>query len=120
MRRFSVAGRNSFETMYFNEFYSTRQGMLHLRHQLRPFLISEKFQPELVFISRHAIGDFEDQEKHQNVSFNTLEHGYSEAGLELNKLLAGFGLSFAYRYGAYHLPSFKENFSFKFTLQLQL
>ncbi len=120
MRRFSVAGRNSFETMYFNEFYSTRQGMLHVRHQLRPFLISKNFQPELVFISRHAIGDFDDQERHQNVSFNTLEHGYSEAGLELNKLLAGFGLSFAYRYGAYHLPGFKENFSFKFTLQLQL
>lgn len=119
-RRFSVAGRNSFETMYFNEFYSTSQAMLHVRHQLRPFQISEKFQPELVFISRHAIGNFEDPEKHQNVSFNTLEHGYSEAGLELNKLFAGFGLSTAYRYGAYHLPSFKENFSFKFTLQLQL
>ncbi|GGG36685.1 hypothetical protein GCM10011532_20460 [Christiangramia forsetii] len=119
-RRFSVAGRNSFETMYFNEFYSTSQAMLHARHQLRPFRISESFQPELVFISRHAIGDFEDPEKHQNVSFNTLEHGYSEAGLELNKLLGGFGLSAAYRYGAYHLPTFKENFSFKFTLQLQL
>ncbi|MDR5589279.1 DUF5686 family protein [Christiangramia sp. SM2212] len=119
-RRFSVAGRNSFETMYFNEFYSTSQAMLHVRHQLRPFKISNSFQPELVFISRHAIGDFEDPEKHQNVSFNTLEHGYSEAGLELNKLFAGFGLSTAYRYGAYHLPTFKENFSFKFTLQLQL
>jgi len=119
-RRFSVAGRNSFETMYFNEFYSTSQAMLHIRHQLRPFHISPGFKPELVFISRHAIGDFEDTEKHQNVSFNTLEHGFSEAGMELNKLLGGFGLSAAYRYGAYHLPSFKENFSFKFTLQLQL
>ena len=119
-RRFSVAGRNSFETMYFNEFYSTSQAMLHVRHQLRPLLISKNFQPELVFISRYAIGDFEAPEKHQNVSFNTLEHGYSEAGLELNKIFAGFGLSAAYRYGAYHLPTFKENFSFKFTLQLQL
>ncbi|MCB7482317.1 DUF5686 family protein [Christiangramia sediminis] len=119
-RRFSVAGRNSFETMYFNEFYSTSQAMLHVRHQLRPLLISKNFQPELVFISRYAIGDFEDPEKHQNVSFNTLEHGYSEAGLELNKIFAGFGLSAAYRYGAYHLSSFKENFSFKFTLLLQL
>ncbi|SDS19957.1 DUF5686 family protein [Gramella sp. MAR_2010_147] len=119
-RRFSIAGRNSFETMYFNEFYSTSQAMLHVRHQLRPFHISKSFQPELVFISRHAIGDFEDPEKHQNVSFNTLEHGYSEAGIELNKLLGGFGLSTAYRYGAYHLPTFKQNFSFKFTLQLQL
>jgi hypothetical protein len=59
-------------------------------------------------------------EAHQNIEFNSLKHGYSEAGLELNKLLGGFGLSFAYRYGAYHLPSFKENFSFKFTLKLKI
>jgi len=120
LKRFSVAGRNSFETMYFNEFYSTRQAMVHVRHQLRPFHISQNFEPELVFISRYAIGDFEDPEKHQNVSFSTLEHGFSESGIEINKLLGGFGLSAAYRYGAYHLPTFKENFSFKFTLQLQL
>ena len=119
-RRFSVAGRNSFETMYFNEFYSDRQIMLHLRHQLRPFNITNNFRPELVFISRHVIGDFTDMAKHENINFNTLEHGFSEFGMELNKLIAGFGLSTAYRYGAYHLPTFKENFSFKFTLQLQL
>ena len=119
-RRFSVAGRNSFETMYFNEFYSERQASMHIRHQLRPFLISKNFQPELVFISRFAIGDFDNQDKHQNISFDTLNHGYSEAGIELNKILAGFGLGAAYRYGAYHLEGFKKNFSFKFTLQLQL
>lgn len=119
-KRFSVAGRNSFETMYFNEFYSDRQASLHIRHQLRPFYISESFRPEMVFISRHAIGDFSDRDKHQNISFNTLEKGYSEAGIELNKIFAGFGLSAAYRYGAYNLEGFKKNFSFKFTLQLQL
>ncbi|SDR79560.1 DUF5686 family protein [Christiangramia echinicola] len=120
LRRFSVAGRNSFETMFFNEFFSERQASLHIRHQLRPFLISDSFQPELVFISRYAIGDFDNQSKHQNISFNTLNHGYSEAGLELNKIFAGFGLGTAYRYGAYHLAGFKDNFAFKFTLQLQL
>ncbi|TBW30072.1 DUF5686 family protein [Gramella sp. KN1008] len=119
-RRFSVAGRNSFETMYFNEFYSDRQAMLHIRHQLRPFRLADGFSPELVLISRHAIGDFSNSEQHKNINFNTLENGYSEAGIELNKILAGFGLSAAYRYGAYHLPSFEQNFSFKFTLQLQL
>lgn len=119
-RRFSVAGRNSFETMYFNEFFSDRLAMIHIRHQLRPFRITGSFKPELVFISRHAIGDMENSEKHQNIPFKTLEHGYSEFGMELNKLFSGFGLSAAYRYGAYHLPTFKENFSFKFTLQLQL
>ena len=120
LRRFSIAGRNSFETMYYNEFFSERQASIHIRHQLRPFLISKSFQPEMVFISRFAIGDFDNQDKHQNISFDTLNHGYSEAGIELNKILAGFGLGAAYRYGAYHLEGFKKNFSFKFTLQLQL
>ncbi|WPY98307.1 DUF5686 family protein [Christiangramia sp. OXR-203] len=119
-QRISVAGRNSFETMYFNEFYSDRLVMLHMRHQLRPFNISKGFRPELVFISRHAIGDFSHIAKHEGITFNTLENGFSEAGLELNKLFGGFGLSTAYRYGAYHLPTFKENFSLKFTLQVQL
>lgn len=120
LKRFSVAGNNSFETMYFNEFFSDRLAMLHIKHQFRPFRISKDFQPELVVISRHAIGNMDHLEKHQNIQFNTLDHGYSEFGLELNKILSGLGLSAAYRYGAYHLPTFKENFAFKFTLQLQL
>jgi len=119
-QRFSVAGRTSFETMYFNEFYSDRQVMLHVRHQLRPFIITRNYRPELVFISRHAIGDFSNVYKHEGIDFETMEHGFSEAGIELNKILGGLGISAAYRYGAYHLPSFKENFSLKFTLQIEL
>ncbi|MGY5848296.1 DUF5686 family protein [Salegentibacter sp. HM20] len=120
LRRFVVAGRTSFETMYYNEFFSDRQAMFHLRHQLRPFRISDRIRPELVLISRHAIGDIENKEAHQNINFQSLRHGYSEAGLELNKIIAGLGLSAAYRYGAYHLPSFDQNFSFKFTFKLEI
>lgn len=118
--RFSIAGKISFETMYFNEFFSDRQAALHIRHQFRPIRITDTYKPELALLNRFVIGSFNDMEAHQNIEFNSLKHGYSEAGLELNKLLGGFGLSFAYRYGAYHLPSFKENFSFKFTLKLKI
>ncbi len=118
--RFSVAGKTAFETMYFNEFFSDSQLALHAKHQLSPFRITRNFRPELVLISRHLIGDFKNMEAHQNIEFNTLNHGFSEAGLEINQLFSGFGLSFAYRYGAYHLPSFKENFSFKFTFDLTI
>jgi hypothetical protein len=118
--RFSVAGVKSFETMYFNEFFSTKLATLHLKHRLTPFKLSNAIQPELVLISRHAIGDFQNPELHQNIAFNTLSQGYNEAGLEINKLFFGFGLSFAYRYGAYHLPEFEDNFSLKFTFYLKL
>ena len=118
--RFSVAGVKSFETMFFSEFFSTRIASLHLKHRFAPFKISNKFRPEMVIISRHAIGDFSEQERHVGVDFNTLDKGYSEAGLELNKIFWGFGLSFAYRYGAYHLPVFEDNIAFKFTFNFEI
>ena len=115
LQRFSVAGRRSFETMYFGEFFSDKLATLQVRHSLRSFKISEKLRPELVFITRHALGDLSNPEAHQGITFNTLDQLYNEAGLELNKLIFGFGLSFAYRYGAYHLPSTNDNIAFKFT-----
>lgn len=118
--RFSVAGVKSFETMFFSEFFSTRLASLHIKHRFAPFEFSNTFRPEMVLISRHAIGDFSHQDRHLGIDFNTLDKGYSEAGLELNKILWGFGLSFAYRYGAYHLPNFEDNLAFKFTFNLQI
>lgn len=120
LKRYSIAGKYSFETMYFNEFFSDRQLALHVRHQFRPITISNSIKPEFVLISRHVIGDFKNMEAHQNIEFNTLRHGFSEVGLELNNILLGFGLSVGYRYGAYHLPTFSENFSFKFTYELKI
>lgn len=120
LNRFSVAGVKSFETMYFNEFFSTKLVTLHLKHRLAPFKISNTIQPELVLLSRHAIGDFDNPKQHQNIAFSNLSQGYNEAGFELNKIFFGFGLSFAYRYGAYHLPNLEDNMSFKFTFYLKL
>jgi hypothetical protein len=66
------------------------------------------------------LGSLVQRERHLGLDFNTLEHGYNELGMELNKIFAGFGLSFAYRYGAYHLPEFEDNISFKFTFYLSI
>ena len=120
MRRFSVAGVQSFETMYFGEFYSDKLAMLQIKHTFRRFKLAEKWKPEMVLISRNAIGSISDIDRHFGVSFNTLDHFYNEAGLELNKIILGFGLSFAYRYGYYNLPNFDNNISFKFTFNLKI
>ena len=120
LRRFSVAGRRTFETMFFGEFFSDRLATLQIKHRIKPVRVTNWFKPELVFISRYAIGDVSNPEKHQGVNFSSLQQGYQESGLEINKLFAGFGLSFAYRYGAYHLPQFEDNISFKFTFYLKL
>ncbi len=120
LQRFSVAGLNSFETMYFNEFFSDKFATVQFKHFLRPFNISERYKPQLVLITRYAIGDMARPEKHQNISFNSLKKGYTESGFELNKLLFGFGISFTYRYGAYHLPKIDDNVAFKFTFNVSL
>lgn len=120
LRRFSVADSNSFETMFFNEFFSDKYLSLQLRHSLRRFNISDKFRPELVLVSRFAIGDASSTDKHINFEFDTLEQGYYESGLELNYLFKGFGLSTFYRYGPYQLKGFDQNFSLKFTFNFSL
>lgn len=120
MKRFSVAGINSFETMYFNEFFSDKLSTLQIKHSFKPFEITERYQPQLVLISRFALGNMNNIERHQGLDFNTLDKGYSEIGLEINKILFPFGLSFAYRYGAYHLPNLEDNIAFKFTFNLTL
>lgn len=120
LQRFSVAGRRSFETMYFNEFFSDRLLVSQIKHRFPAFDIASFLKPELVLISRFAIGDLDDPQQHRNVTFSTLEHGYLESGFELNKLIFGFGLSASYRYGAYHLPDIEDNIALKFTFYLEL
>ena len=91
-----------------------------MKHKLNPINISPWLKPELVLIYRYALGKMENLARHENINFGTLEQGYSEAGLEINKLFFGFGLSFAYRHGAYHLPKFDDNLALKFTFNLNL
>lgn len=119
-KRFSVAGLHSFETMFFNEFFSDRFAMIQFKHHLKPFNISDRFKPQLAFISKYAIGDIKNIERHQNINFNSLRKGYNESGVELNKLFFGFGLSLSYRHGAYHLPRLDDNIAFKFTFNVTL
>ncbi|MEW7288921.1 DUF5686 family protein [Aquimarina sp. 2304DJ70-9] len=120
LQRFSVAGRRTFETMFFGEFFSDKLATLQMKHSIKPFRVTNWLNPEFVFLTRYAIGDIENIQNHQGVNFNSLQQLYQESGFEINKLFAGFGLSFAYRYGAYHLPRFEDNISFKFTFYLKL
>lgn len=120
LQRFSVAGRGSFETMFFNEFFSDRIAIFQAKHQFAPINIARFLKPEIVLLSKFAIGNLKDTSRHQNINFTTMEEGFLESGFEINKLLFGFGLSGAYRYGTYHLPQFSDNISLKFTFNLEL
>ncbi len=75
--------------MYFNEFFSDTFTTFQFKHFLKPFKISQWFQPQLVLISRYAIGNMQSIDRHQGIEFGTLEKGYSESGFEINRVIMG-------------------------------
>ncbi|MFD0861089.1 DUF5686 family protein [Sungkyunkwania multivorans] len=124
MKRFTAAGNVSFETMYFNEFFSDRYVSLQIKKKFNKVRIAKWFNPGISLITRFAIGDISNIEDHSGLDFNSIENGYFESGIELNSifrdlkinpLFQAFGLSLSYRYGAYHLPNFDDNIALKFT-----
>ena len=119
-QRFSVAGRRTFETMYYSEFFSDKLVNLQVKHFFRPLELGKRSKPQLVLITRHAIGGMKDKSKHLGINFKKLDRWYNESGFEVNNIFAGFGLNFAYRYGYYHLPEITDNISFKFTFYFKL
>lgn len=113
LERITIAGKNSFETMYFNEFFSSQYVMLQFKHGLKRMTLLPKVRPVLVAVTRMAWGDMQNAAQHSGIAYKTLEKGYFESGIELNQIFKGFGLSGFYRYGPNGLPRFEDNISIK-------
>ncbi|MGB0175600.1 MAG: carboxypeptidase-like regulatory domain-containing protein, partial [Owenweeksia sp.] len=119
-RLLNFADRNSFETMYFNEFLSDRYVQVFLRQDFKSLLFRRKnFAPHVELVTRAVWGSLDRPELHRGLDFKTLENGYYESGLELNKLstfgFIGLGAGFYYRYGAYSKDDFMDNAAIKLT-----
>ncbi len=119
-KRINFVGKNSFETMGYNEFISDRFAAIHLKHELKPFKIGSKFKPQLIFVTRAAIGDIENPSYHNGVVFKSLKNGYLESGLEFKSLFKGFGISTFYRYGANQNPEWSDNLAIKISYKIRL
>ena len=122
----NVASSFSFETMFPNEFYADRYFNFFYRHNFGSLIFkSPKFKPQLLLVTSYSIGTLKNQNRHQNFDFKTLEHGYSESGIQFNNLVRikyfydgiyfGLGAGAYYRYGAYANPHFKDNVALKIT-----
>ncbi len=121
IKRVTFAGRNSFETMGYNEFISDKYAMLQVKHQFfKRLRIGKRFAPEISLVSRAAIGDLENPINHTGIQFKTMQKGYFESGIELNKIFKGLGFSGFYRYGSYKNPEWSDNLSVKLTYHLSL
>ena len=113
IQRITFAGKNSFETMYFNEFFSSRYVFLQFKHAIRKIELFRKVKPTPVFVTRSAWGAMDKPQRHIGINYKTLNDGFYESGLELNGIYKGLGLSGFYRHGANHLPQLKDNISVK-------
>lgn len=120
LRRITFANKTSFETMYFNEFYSDRYSLFQLKHYFNKFQISKSIKPILVVGSKVAFGGFSNPENHQGIAFKTMEKGFFESGFELQNIFKGFGLATYYRYGPYQLSTFDQNIAIKLSFTLNL
>lgn len=118
--RITIAGKNSFETMFFNEFFSSEFVMIHIKHSFPRIEFFRKVKPSIVLVSRAAWGKMQNKARHVGLEFNTLEKGYFESGFELNQIYSLFGISAFYRYGPYQLNRFEDNLAIKLTFNLNL
>ncbi len=120
LSRITFANKTSFETMYFNEFYSDRYSLFQLKHYFNKLQISKSIKPTLILGSKVAFGTFSHPENHQGIVFKTMEKGFYESGFELQNIFKGFGLSTYYRYGPYQLEKFDRNIAIKLSFTLNL
>nr|WP_294929589.1 DUF5686 family protein [uncultured Flavobacterium sp.] len=120
IQRITFAGRNSFETMFFNEFFSSEYLFFQIKHGFNRVNILKKVRPSLVLVSRMAWGNMENPEQQVGPSYKTLNKGFFESGIELNKIYKGIGLGGFYRYGPNQLTKFQDNIAVKISYVLDL
>jgi len=113
MQRITIAGKNSFETMYFNEFFSSEFVMLQFKHGFKRVELFPKVKPSLVLVTRMVWGNIKNPERHIGIDYKTLDQGLFESGIELNQIYKGFGLTGFYRYGPNQLSRLEDNLAVK-------
>ena len=120
VQRITFAGRNAFETMYFNEFFSSQYLFFQIKHGFDRITLFRKVRPSLVLVTRMVWGNMEKPEQHVGPTYKTLDKGFFESGIELNKIYKGFGLGGFYRYGPNQLARFDDNIAVKVSYVLDL
>lgn len=123
---FSIETINSFATMRMNEFLSSQFFAAYFRQDLGSLLLkTKKFKPTIELITHFAIGNIDKPQLNSQIAFKTLEKGYWESGIMVNNIfkqinIIGYGFGIYYRYGAYALPTTKENLAYRFSILFNL
>lgn len=111
---------NTFETMLPASFFSDQQVSLFTRFTFLNWKTKYKWTaPQLSIHHAMGIGSMNNRLAHTE-NFETMEKGYYESGIILDKLFINgfstFGLGVFNNYGAYSVPKFEKNLTFKLSL----
>jgi hypothetical protein len=123
---FTLEAEQSFGTMRLNEFLSDRFMSFFIKQDFGKLLFKPrgKFQPEVALIQNLGFGRLKNSGPHENITYNTMEKGYFEAGLLINNILRvqlfRYGIGVLYRYGPYAFDKTIDNFAFKLSLQFNM
>lgn len=111
---------NSFETILPSAFFNDRQISLFTRFTFLNWKTKFKwFAPQLSIHNALGVGSMQNRTNHF-ADFKTMEKGYYESGIILDKLyingFSTFGLGVFTNYGAYSSPTFEKNLTFKLSV----
>lgn len=111
--------RNSFETMFYNEFLSNRYFAFFLSHAFPKIVISQRarIRPSFELMHNFGYGWLSQPDIHGDISFNTMERGFFETGVLINDLIGinlyglkiDFGGGIFSRHGPLAIPRLWDN-----------
>lgn len=118
---------NTFQTMGLYEFTSDQQTSILIQQNIgRLFSGKKSFsQPELIISQGVSYGSLRNPQNHQGFDIKSLEKGYFESGLSLNKLLrfkylqliyVDLGVGVFVRYGHNSFSKMSDNLAFRWIL----
>lgn len=123
----------SFQTARPNEFFHDRYMSFFFKHSFKNLLFKTKFfKPELALVTNIGWGTMRDKNQHENIQFSTMDKGFFESGIQLDRLFgfvdyaleeadigklgfSNFGIGVYYRYGKHELKSTEDNIRLKAT-----
>lgn len=118
---FGISAANTFETMRPYEFTVDKGYAFHFTHQFLSALFHRNKNKgiQLELCASAFYGSLKSADLHQGFALQSPDKVYTEAGFRLKRLLklntSSFGLGVFYRFGAYSLPEWTDNFALRIT-----
>lgn len=117
-KNWNLSVRNTFETMIASEFYSSQQVALFTRFTFMAIKTKKKTSnPQIGLYHGIGYGTMKNASDH-SITFKTMDKGYAECGIIVDRVYSNIGLGVFYRYGYYSDANWQKNVMFKISLNL--